>query len=247
MSASAQTQETTKEDEKKIELVYDAQSNMRLEFEVKDKGEVFDTAHIFSSLQDDRYCEWLNELALEGNENKVTENVTEASLILWDELIVEVEDIDIEVGEDFKPLIDDDEKLTGINAYLAVAIVEIEKKAEKGKKRNVRKEKSETEVIVTEAYVDGELSQQQHEIVNTDNHEWEKKYGRIYKKQYKKEITKGLRRKPKFKFVSQADAFGELYDEMFVSQSGFKEGFIPLRFKTKVLEYKFADKIQPKK
>lgn len=231
--------------------IYNANANNRLAYTVTDStGEKFPTAHVFGSLDDARYLQWINEFNASfdpNSQDEVTEQSREASIRLWNDLIVEVENIDIEPGQDWKASIPESEKINAITDFLAVAI------SESGGTGQGKRKLGETgtRTVYTEAFFNdiNKPVRQKHVLRNTPGEltEFEKKYNRIQSKRFKEEITTGLRRKPKLEFVPQDKAIGELYDQMFVSSEGFEDGFIPLRFKTVALGYIFAPTLDPKK
>jgi hypothetical protein len=149
-------------------------------------------------------------------------------------------------ARDWKSLVDYSEKRDSLTDFLAVAVVEPDV-ADTGKRKLWQ---MTTEVITTEAFFNGNPIQQTHTLKkkpeNGDGGEWQKKYDWIQARRFRQEPTKGLRRSPKVEYVPQDEALGRLYDEMFVSQTGFKDGIIPLRFKTTDLHYKFGSKLDEK-
>jgi hypothetical protein len=101
--------------------------------------------------------------------------------------------------------------------------------------------------VRTETFFNGDIATQSHELRPTSL-ELEKKYSRIQAKRFKQEKIGGLRKKKaKIEFLPQDDRIGELYDEMFVSSTGFANGKIPLRFKTTVIHHLFAETLDQKK
>lgn len=224
--------------------IYDAEARNRFAFSVREGMEKYDTAHIFEPLGDARYLQWLREFKVRGNEDDVNEEAREASMRLWDEQIFEVENITYPEGTDFRQWISHSEKIEAINAFLAVAIGEDIHEAKSGREFG-----SETKTIKvpTECFFNGEVATQIHEL-RPVSLELEKKYSRIQQKRFKQQKIGGLRnRKPNIEFIPQDDRIGELYDEMFVAQTGFANGLIPLRFKTTVMHHLFAEKLDQKK
>jgi hypothetical protein len=223
--------------------VYDASAKNRFEFEIRHNGGVYDVAYIFDALEDSRYLQWIHEFNVKGNEDSVSEESREATCRLWDDVIGEVENIEYPEGADWKSLIDHQEKIDSLNQFLAVAIVEQEKQP--GKLR-LGTDSVPTEVMVTEAWMNGEIKQQTHTL-KPKTIELEKKYSRIQGKRFKQQKVGGLRSKPKIEYVPQDEKIGELYDEMKIAAEGFKGDVIPLRFKTTVIHEIFASKLDPKK
>jgi hypothetical protein len=223
-------------------ILFDADARNRFEFDVREGVELYETAHVFEPISDERYMQWLREFKMRGNENDLDEESREATCRLWDDLIVAVEKINVPEGRDFRELIPPPEKLEAISAFMAVAIGADIKKNEGG--RNFAEDA--TQVVVTEAWVNGEVAMQRHELKKVSV-EWQKKYSRIKAKTFKQEKIGGLRRQPKTEYVPQDHRFGELYDEMFVSQDGFIGGKIPLRFKTVVIDHLFGERLSQKK
>jgi hypothetical protein len=231
--------------EAKPVTIYDAEARNRFEFTITgDDGLKYDTAHIYGPESDDRYMQWVREFNIKGNEDDIAEESREATVRLWDDLVVEVENIEYDPQSDWKSLIDHQEKIESLNSFHAVAIVEPEEIAQ-GKR--VLGGNVETQVVFTECWFNGEAVQQKH-VIKKKSFELEKKYSRIQAKRFKQQKIGGsLKRKTKIQYVPQDAAIGELYDEMFVSQEGFANGVIPLRFKTQVTHSIFASKLDPKK
>jgi hypothetical protein len=227
-------------------VAYDAAAaRNRFEYEVSEDGQKFDVAHVFGPLDDDRYMQWNRDLKVRGGggNDEINEEAREATAKLWDDLIVEVENVEYPEDADFRTLIDSQEKLDAINDLLAVAIVEPEATSS-GKRQLVPKGENPTQTIVTEAYFNGQVSQQTH-VLKAKTFEFEKKFQRILGKRLREEKTRGLRRKPKLEYIPQDDKMGGLYDEMHVSSENFV-GATPLRFKVLVLQYIFAPKLDQK-
>lgn len=218
--------------------IYDANAEQRFGFIVRENGQKFETAHVFKPINEERYLQYIKAVDIEGNDTNVVSKIREASAMFWDDLIIRVENIDVEENQEWKPLIDIDEKLEALNSYLAVAVVDTENISE-GKRSLVA---VDNQTVVTEAFLNGIPAQQKH-IVKTPTLELKKKFDRIQQKQWKTEETKGLRRKPNIKYVPQAEGFAALYDQIFVSQTGFANSLIPIRFKTAVIDNLFAAKI----
>lgn len=229
----------------KAEPAYDASAPNRFEFKVTDDGQVFDTAHVFKPLSDERYLQWVGELKLRSAGDELDENARAASIALWNDLIERVENIDTEgIDGSWKDLIPDQEKIDSLNELLAIAIVDDEAKPTTG----VRKlgTLAQTQTVFTEAYFNGQIVRQSHKMVKRSL-EFEKKHNRIQQRRFKQEQTRGLRRKAKVEYVPQDEAIGKLYDEMVVSVSGFAGDVVPLRFKNVVIAALFAPVLDPKK
>lgn len=228
--------------------LYDPQARNRFEYEVRSGGQKFDIAHVFGPLSDERYMQWTRELKVRGTADDISEESREATARLWDDIIVEVENIEYDPDADWKALIPSGEKLEAVNDLLAVAVVEPEETTH----TKLRLGAAATQTIVTEAYFNGEVTQQTH-VLAAKSFELEKKYERIQAKRIRQEPTKGLRRKPKIEYIPQDDKLGGLYDEMLISTTGFVgEGYkftdvIPLRFKVLVINYIFAPTLDQKK
>jgi hypothetical protein len=229
--------------EGKPKPVYDAEARNRFEFTARQGVLKYETAHVFEPLSDERYVTWLKDFNVRGNEDNVSEEAREASVKLWDDQIFQVEKIQYPEGADFRTLIPAQEKIEAINSFLAVAIGE-DLQMVKGDR--VLGSSAQTQTILTETFFNGDIVTQSHEM-RLSNLELEKKYSRIQAKRFKQEPTRGLRRKPKIEFIPQDEKLGELYDEMFVSQEGFANGVIPLRFKTTVLHHLFGETLDQKK
>ncbi|MEO8650494.1 MAG: hypothetical protein ABI539_15130, partial [Acidobacteriota bacterium] len=95
----------TPQDEKPQKF-YDAAAKNRFEYEVKHDGFLYDVAHVFGPITDERYLQWSREMKVSGNEQEISEETREAAVRLWDDLIVEVENIDYPPDADWKTLID---------------------------------------------------------------------------------------------------------------------------------------------
>lgn len=224
--------------------IYDAKATQRQEFEVTENGAKYDTAHVYQPLDDPRYLEFVKSFKLKGDGKEINENETEAYTTLWDDLCTEVENFDAEGEENWKSLIDSSEKTESLINFLAVAVVEPETKSD-GKRRAAA---ITTETIITEAFFNYPNTCQQTHVLKKKTDDWKKKYDHIKRKQWRQEATKGLRREPKIEYVPQNEAFGALYDEMFISSEGFKDNVTPLRFKTTVIHHIFGgSKLDEKK
>jgi hypothetical protein len=235
-------EDTTKTAENLV--VYDADARNRFEFTVREGMKRYQTAHIFEPLGDERYVKWLKEFKVKGNEDDVNEESREASVRLWDDAIFDVANISFPEGTDFRQWISAGEKIEAINAFLAVAIADNIEDAGDGRSFG---SETKTITIPTETFFNGEIATQIHEL-RPVSLELEKKYSRIQGKRFKQEKIGGLRnKKAKIEYVPQDQQIGELYDEMFVSATGFAEGKIPLRFKTTVIHHLFAEKLDQKK
>lgn len=227
----------------KPKVVYDAEAKNRFAFTAREGVKQYETAHIFDPLSDARFMQFLRSWHIKGNDDDVSEESREASCQLWNDQISVVEKIKYPEGEDFRDLIGSNEKIEGIKALLAVAIAEDLELVEGDRDFSVP---NKTQTVLTEAFFNNEISVQTHEL-KLSNFEWEKKYSRIQQKRFKQEATRGLRRQPKIEYIPQDEKLGELYDEMFVSQEGFANGKIPLRFKTTVVHHLFEEKLDQKK
>lgn len=225
---------------------FDASASQRFEYTVSEGGSRYKTAYKFSAFDDERYLRWKKAVKIKGDDKEIEENTRQEGAKFWDDIIIEVENIAVPDGEDFRKLIPVSEKIESLNNLLAVAIYEGETET------GVRQLGVQTELrVVTECFWNGQetILRQIHTLRGTPDEleEFAKKYARIQAKRFKEEITKGLRRKPKIEFVPQDEAIGKLYDEMFVKQEGFADGIIPLRFKTYVIHSIFSDKLNEKK
>lgn len=233
LQAETQTENST--------VAYDSNAQNRFTGTVLENGVSYETAHIFKPLTDERYLQWIGEFNVSGSdEDSISEETDEASCRLWDDLIHQVENVEYDDVE-WKNLIDYREKFSFLRELLAVSIVEPEKT---GRVRRLGAA-GETQIIKTEAWVNNDVSVQEHEMP-VQVFEYQKKYARIQAKRFKKEITTGLRRKQKIEFVPQDAAIGRLYDEMVVSNKNFV-GSVPLRFKVRVVDHLFAEKVNEKK
>lgn len=235
------SQKPKTEDHKPL-VIYDADARNRFEYEVEGGSEI---AHVFGPLSDERYMQWNRDLKVRGNEDDVSEEAREASVKLYDDLIIEVENIEYPEGSDWKSLLDSQYKIDALNDLLAVAIVEAE--PEKGGKLQLgTPEAAAQQTITTECYFNGAIVQQTHVLVKR-TFEFEKKYDRIQAKRTKQQKIGGLRRRQaNVEYVPQDDKLGGLYDEMFVSADGFANGRVPMRFKVLVMHNIFGPKSKAK-
>lgn len=222
--------------------IYDADARNRFPFEVREGVNLYDTAHIFEPLSDERYMQWLREFKMRGNEDMLDEESREATCRLWDDLIFEVEKVTVPDGKDIRDVIPPAEKIEAISALMAVAIGADIRKADGSRSFD----ENATQTVATEAYFNGEIAVQTH-VLKQAGLEWQKKYARINARRFKQEKVGGLRRQPKLEYVPQDHRFGELYDEMIVSTEGFAGGKIPLRFKVVVIEHLFGERLSQKK
>lgn len=224
--------------------IYDAAARNRFEFEVEQGGVKYDIAPVFGPLSDERYMKWIGDINVRGTQDgETTDDGRDAMVALFDDIIVEVGNIEYPDGADWKSLIDSSIKVESLNQFLAVAIVEPE--GQKGGKLRLGELQS-NQTLVTECWFNGQIVQQKH-LMQPKSLEWEKKYERIQKKRFREEKIKGLhRRKPTIEFVPQDEHIGELYDEMCSVHAGFVGDVVPLRFKTLVINYIFAPKLDQK-
>lgn len=225
--------------------LYDAAAKNRFEFELKEDGLKYDIAFTLNPLDDDeRYMQWMRDFKIKGGEQDVSEESTEASCRYFDDVVDSVEGIDFPPGADWKSLIRSSEKTDVMKAVLAVAISD----PEIASKKPAFRASSEIEqvTIITECWFNGEVAQQKH-VMRPRTAELEKKYARISGKRFKQENTRGLRRKPRVEYAPQDDKFGELYDQMKISATGFAGDVIPLRFKTTVVHEIFNSELDQKK
>ncbi len=224
---------------------YDARSENRFEYDIERDGLTYSVAHVFGPLTDERQLQWLNDLNIRGagdEEISKTETSREATVKLWDDLIVRLEGVEFDEGLNWKDYIPASEKIAAINDLFAVAINTDTKKAA-GKLRLDPKADSNV-VIRTEAYRNGEILIQTHTL-RQPTFEDEKNYSRIQARRIKMEQTRGLRRKPKVEYVPQDARIGEIYDSLVVSAEGFADE-IPLRFKTTVVHYLLGKQLEVK-
>jgi hypothetical protein len=234
----------TNSDEKPFKL-YDPEAQNRFEYEVRQDGFIYDIAHVFGRLGDTRYIQWLSDFKIRGNEDQVDEESMEASIRLWDDVIIAVENVEFAPDVDWKTLIPYGEKLEAVNNLLAVAIAEPDDARAKGPLRLGEQAKNQT--VWTEAWFNGDVVKQAHTL-RESTLEFKKEYSRIQGKRFKQEKIKGLyKRQPKVEFIPQDEKVGELYDKMIVSTEGFAGDWVPLRFKTTVMNHVFESKVDPKK
>lgn len=217
--------------------LYNPNTDQRFAFQVESEIGIFETAHKLKPLSEERYFEYVNSIEISEDENIVEDSVKKAFGDLWDDLIIEVENIDLENGQELKTAISLDEKIKGIETLLAVAVVQPENV--KGVRKLVA---SEQKTIITEAYFNNTIAQQSHTL-KAINDEWKRRFNRIRANQIEQTKKTSLDGDNKFKFIPQDIAFGELYDAMLLGVSGFEGDKVPLRFKTTVILSYFAPKI----
>lgn len=221
---------------------YDAELNQRYEFEVAENGNRYDTAHILKPISDERYLAFVKSIELTESESEIAKRAKEASVKLWADLIVEVENISINENENLSEIIETDEKVKVINDFLAVAVIPAEKNA--GERQGRRKE--EVQTVKTEMFFSGLPVQQTHTLKATSD-EWRKKFDQIQKNRFKQEKTKGLSRKAKIEYFPQDEAIANLYGEMQIETRGFENQNCPIRVKTAVIYDIFASRFDEKK
>ena len=174
---NTETQETRK-------TIYDANASQRFAFEVIENGEKFDSAHRLKPITDERYLGFVEAVDLTGDEAEVTKQANEAAIALWNDLIIEVENFELEENQEIKDAIASGQKIAIITKFLAVAVVEPEKKAG-GVRKAVR---ADRQTITTEMYFDDEPVKQKH-VLQATSDEWRKKYDRIKSRRFKQEKT----------------------------------------------------------
>lgn len=235
----------SEEKQEKVPVIYDADARNRFEYEVEGGSEI---AHVFGPLSDERYMQWNRDMKISGNEDDVREEGREASVKLYDDLIIEVENIEYPEGADWKALLDSQYKIDALNDLMAVAIGENnnDDEPEKGGKLKLVPDIDTNQTIKTECFFNGEIATQTHVLVKR-TFEFEKKYDRIQAKRTKQQKIGGLRRrKANIEYVPQDEKLGGLYDEMFIKAEGFANGKIPLRFKVLVMHNIFGPKSKAK-
>lgn len=226
---------------------YDGSAQQRFEFEIVDGGQKFDTAHVFKPVTDERWIEFLREQKVRGNGEVIESSETEAIERLWNDLIVEVENVLVEDGGDFRDLIDYAEKRDAIQHYVSVASLDPE--VENGDVRRLgsvrRLGVQKRRVVITEAFQGNAVVRQLHNLRGKTLEDI-KRYESLLRRRFKQEQTRGLRRTAKIEFVPQDEKFGKLYDDMILSTTGFV-GKVPLRFKVAVIHHLFASELDEKK
>lgn len=231
--------ETTQMQEEKV---FDPAAENRFEYSVTEDGQRYDVAHVFDAVSDERYLQYLNEFKISGDEDDVKEEGREASVRLWDELISRVDGIKYDDDTDWRSFFPANEKIQGVADLLAVAIDDGSDAPASGP-RTIGPKIEQT--VITECMSNGDVLRQKH-VLRVPTFELEKKYARIAGKRFKREQTRGFRKKTTVTYIPQDKAFGELYDEMAISTYGFVGNVVPLRFKTAVMHYVFASKLEPK-
>lgn len=230
-------------------VVYDASAEQRYQFEIKENGRKFKSAHRFKPVDDERHFEFVGHLLqIEYGEQAAAEkNAAEKQTIVdfWRNQIIEIENVEIEDGSDFHDFADADNEIVPMTTMLLAVVVK-NAKAASGKRQFGTAKSSETQSVRTEAFFDGLPVEQTHTL-KAKSDEYQKKYNRLQRSQYKVERTEGLRREPKLEIVPQHKAKGLLYDEMYISSTGFADDIVPLRFKVVVIDDIFSASIDPKK
>ncbi|HUF02782.1 MAG TPA: hypothetical protein VMM38_01260 [Aridibacter sp.] len=228
-------------EKEQTEQIYDAEARNRFAYRVRHGGAVYDTAHIFEPVSDDRYMQWLRAFRIRGDESNIQEETNEATLALWEDLIVEVENVESS-SENWKAQLPFSEKIESVQDYLAVAVAD---GAEEASGKRILTDDLR-QVVFTEAYFNGKITRQKHTL-REPTFEQKKKYARVEAKRWRQERTKGLKRKPRVEFVPQDEKLGDLYDELLISVEGFARDIVPLRFKTTVVDEIFAGVLDEKK
>ncbi len=225
------------------EEIYDPTAHNRFEFEIRANGGIYDVAFVFGEVSDERYLRWLKDFNVSGTEDSVDENSREATVDLWNDIVVRAENVEYDDDADWKALIDPQDKIDSINPLLAVAIVEPEEK----RREKLRLGAVENITVITEAWQNGTTVQQTHKL-RPKTLELEKKFSRIRARRLQQaKIGGSLKRKAPIRYIPQDEAIAALYDEMLVSVSGFANETVPLRFKTAVVDSLFASRLDPKK
>lgn len=229
-------------------VLYDVSARNKFVFGSGDEPDPeTDFVFIFGPVTDERYVQFRNSMNVHGRQDELKENVRKAAEELWNDTVVAIENVDYPEGADWKELVESDHKVASMNNVLAVAaFTKLRGKLKLG-------EASPEIVITTEAYFNGEITEQQHHLVKKSE-ELMKRFDRINKKTLKQEKIQGLKKlKPSFRFIPQDEAFGELYDAMFISVEGFQApasttacDIVPLRFKTSVINEVFSSQISQK-
>lgn len=223
-------------------ILYDAEARNRLAYTAQADGQEYDAAVVFDPLTDERYMQWIREFNLKGDVKTLDQNEQsmEATVRLYDDIAVEMENVEVPDGTDWKDLVPVSEKVNAINNLIAVAVFTPETKAEGPRKLSA----VASQTVLTEAWFNNDPLRQTHTLREATI-EWKKKYAQIQSKRFKREITRGLRREPKVEFVPQNERLGELYDTMQISATGFAGDNIPLRFKVAVVEFIFESELTP--
>lgn len=221
--------------------LYNPNAEQRFEFEVEGEDGIYKTAHRFKPLAEERYFDYVKAIEISEDQNVVENSVRQAFNDLWNDLIIEVENVELEEGQELKTAISPEEKNKAIEALLAVAVVPPENV--KGVRKLVS---SDQKTILTEAYFNNSVTRQTH-ILKAVNEEWKRRFIRIRASQIEEKKNSGLDGQDKYKFIPQDIAFGELYDSMLLNVSGFEGETVPLRFKTTVISSHFAPKISKSK
>lgn len=222
---------------------YSPTNTNRFDYVVTENGRKYDIGHIFDPITDERYVQYLNDFKIVGDEDNINEEGREAAVRLWDDLINSVAGITFSEGVDWKAHFPVAEKTTAIADLLAVAIAD-DDAHDADSAPDTREIGPKTEqVVFTEAMFNGHILKQRH-VLKQATFEDEKKYAWIAGKRFKATAVRGFRKKNRVEYIPQDEAFGELYDELLKSVTGFAGDTVPLRFKTAVIHHVFANRIE---
>ncbi|HRH40388.1 MAG TPA: hypothetical protein PKY82_02000 [Pyrinomonadaceae bacterium] len=213
-------------------IQYDAEAVQEWQYSIPVEDKFIDGVIRFNPLTDQRYFEFISAVSGFNSEIEV-ENVKKAwenNQKLWH---------DLRLSGDFSGLTDWEEYLefedmSNILGSLTIVII-----------KSVTKNADKTITVVTECYFNSKPCQQTH-LLRAKTIDTSSKYSLLETKQYSREEGKGLDAKPVIILHPQDQAKAEIYDEMLIESKGFAS-WVPLRFKTLVIDRIHASKIKPKK
>lgn len=210
--------------------LYDGNAPQRIPLEITEGSDKFETAHNVGPVTDAMFLEFVGSIDPAIDDAAELQAALETSATsLWRQVVRSVENI--EADDDFRELIDFSEIESVIQSLLNV---HVERPTDVTPGVRTLSAKATVQVR-TRAFLSGRVLTQSHRLVRrTDEHR--KKYEQIYSGG-----DDDAQRQ-----INRAKAKGALYDEIAVSQDGFK-GKVPLRFKTVVVDYYFESSISGKK
>lgn len=223
-----------------VPVLYDATAKQRFPFQIKEDGELIETAHIFKPVDDAKHLDYLREVVKVRDGERTDKTLTDLTVEFWREhLIDSIENLETEEGADFRDIPDSEEEITPLTVSYLTVVVKPATVAEKRKRSPI---KSKSQTIITQAYFNGEVCEQKHILQKGD--EWKKKYNRIQRSQYVEDKNnKDENGEAKLKFVPAYEDKLSLYDEMMIETHGFANDIIPARFKLTAIDGAFGSPI----
>lgn len=143
----------------KTKTLYNADTEQRFTFEINDDDARYEITQVYSGLPDEQLIEYdrLREVSLEseGNKTDLKTDSVEADDYLFNELCTDIEGYEDEKPENWKELVDHDEKKAGINKLLAVKIISSDKEKQLQKRSWLKKSSANT--VELQSYFNGEV------------------------------------------------------------------------------------------